>query len=128
VAAPVYNWTGFYIGAHGGGGSAKFGGVFDSAGSAHEWSQNDNSGGVWGGQVGFNVQTGIWVWGAEGDWSSARWNESVIDSEGNTQEVKTRDLASIRGRLGVAANNWLFYGTVGWGRGKARVGTELDEG
>ena len=42
--------------------------------------------------------------------------------------METRDLASIRGRAGVAANNWLFYGTVGWGRGKARVGTELDEG
>lgn len=128
VAAPVYNWSGIYLGGHGGRGSANFDGVFDSAGSVHQWSLNNSKSAVWGGQVGFNVQHGMLVWGAEGDWSSFRNSKSIIDSENNTQDVKTSGLASIRGRLGVAANNWLFYGTAGWGWSKAKIGTELDEG
>jgi outer membrane immunogenic protein len=127
-AAPVYNWSGLYIGAHGGWGDAKFGGVFDNAGSAHQWSSNDNSGALGGAQIGFNVQNGMWVWGAEGDFTFINWSKGVIDTEDNLQQVKTRNLASIRARLGYAANNWLFYGTAGYGWGKAKIGTELDEG
>ena len=42
----VYNWTGFYAGAHVGAG----------------WSDGDGSGGlVGGGQVGFNYQINQWV-------------------------------------------------------------------
>lgn len=128
VAAPVYNWSGIYIGGHVGSGSAKFDGIFDNAGADHLWSLNNHSGAVWGAQAGFNVQSGMWVWGAEGDWSSFNKSKSIIDSENNTQDVKTSGLASIRGRLGVAADNWLFYGTAGWGWSKAKIGTELDEG
>lgn len=126
VAAPVYNWSGIYLGGHGGRGSASFDGVFDSAGSAHPWELNNSKSTVWGGQVGFNIQTGMLVWGAEGDWSSFRNSKSIIDSEDDTQQVKTSSLASARGRLGIAVNNWLFYGTAGWGSSKAKIGTELN--
>jgi outer membrane immunogenic protein len=48
----VYNWTGFYVGAHAGVG----------------WSDGD-SGFIGGGQVGFNYQINQWVLGVEGDFA-----------------------------------------------------------
>src|SRR3954463_2606092 len=64
VAAPVYDWSGWYLGAHGGSGRSNFSGVFDTAGAAHQWSANNNDGAVWGAQIGVNIQTGMLVWGA----------------------------------------------------------------
>ena len=52
----VYNWTGFYAGAHAGVG----------------WSDGDGSGSggfVGGGQIGFNYQINQWVLGVEGDFA-----------------------------------------------------------
>src|SRR5262245_56524065 len=59
VYAPVYNWTGFYIGINGGGawGSSRW----DSVGSF------DVSGGMLGGTIGYNWQAYQWVFGLEGD-------------------------------------------------------------
>ncbi len=58
---PVYNWTGFYIGANGGygwaGASASSGGMTVDGG--------DLKGPFAGGQVGFNYQTGMFVFGVE---------------------------------------------------------------
>src|SRR4051812_16021258 len=61
--APIYNWTGWYVGAHGGGGWAhnKFFDVLGGADTA-EFTANGYFGG---GQVGYNWQMGSWVLGAE---------------------------------------------------------------
>jgi outer membrane immunogenic protein len=68
-AVAVYNWTGFYIGAHGGASWAhnKF---FDVTGGAEVVSFAAN-GYFGGGQIGYNWQTGPWVLGGEleGSWS-----------------------------------------------------------
>src|SRR5215470_11918626 len=58
----VYNWTGFYVGAHAGVG----------------WSDgNGSSGLVGGGQVGFNYQINQWVIGAEADIAGTTIKDSV---------------------------------------------------
>ena len=60
----VYNWTGFYVGAHDGVG----------------WSDGDgggSSGFVGGGQVGFNYQINQWVLGVEGDFAGTTIKDSV---------------------------------------------------
>src|SRR6478609_10580168 len=54
----VYNWTGFYLGANAGygwGNSNEFAAVFGTR------ANFDISGGLAGGQVGYNWQTGAWV-------------------------------------------------------------------
>lgn len=60
--APIYNWTGFYIGAHGGYGWSNFSGdgTF-GPGSATA------KGFLGGGQLGYNYQIGQFVIGAEAD-------------------------------------------------------------
>src|SRR5215470_6186126 len=60
-APPVlYDWTGFYVGAHIGAG----------------WTDN-NSGFVGGGQAGFNYQVGQWVLGVEGQLSGTSIKDSA---------------------------------------------------
>jgi outer membrane immunogenic protein len=58
----------------------------------------DDTSVIGGVHLGYNIQRGALVYGVEGDVSFA----DNIDY-----------LASVRGRLGFAANNWLFYGTGG---------------
>ena len=81
----AYNWSGFYIGAHGG------------------WGFNDGAiddGFVVGGQLGVNWQFNNFVLGVEGDGSFVDW--------GATDSVET-----IRGRAGLALDRFLVYGTGG---------------
>jgi outer membrane immunogenic protein len=123
VKAPVYkapppiiisNWAGFYIGFNGGGGWGK-----DTFGvSQHNLS---TSGGVFGGQAGYNWQFGSWVVGVEGDFDGA--SISKTDAFGFNQ--KTDELASARARLGYSVlPNLLAYGTAGYAYGH----TTIDQG
>src|SRR5579875_1845611 len=76
LMAPAYDWSGFYAGLNGGGGSNH--GCWDitsSAGtvlprSAREGC-NTGTGGLVGGQIGYRWQSSTWVFGveAQGDWA-----------------------------------------------------------
>jgi len=107
--APVFTWTGFYLGVHGG----------------YGWSTSDGldlKGGFGGGQVGYNYQINNFVLGIEGDIAWADISET--DTFGLiSATLKIDTLASLRGRLGVAFGNTLLYGTGGggWGNFKASV-------
>jgi outer membrane immunogenic protein len=63
-----YDWSGFYIGIVGGGGFGSSEHAFP--GNTH--GRFDIDGGVFGGTLGVNWQSGPYVWGIEGDgmWSS----------------------------------------------------------
>ena len=73
VLAPIYDWTGFYIGGNGGWGQSnsclnfvmRFG-IFDFADGCAS-----RSGGLIGGQIGYRWQANQWVFGleAQGDWA-----------------------------------------------------------
>jgi outer membrane immunogenic protein len=108
-AAPLYlpfTWTGAYAGASGGYGWTTSGGL-------------DATGGFGGGQIGYNVQTGNIVVGVEGDIAgsgiSQTANGTFINGFPFTTAFTTDALASVRGRAGLAYNNWLFFGTAGGG-------------
>ena len=111
----IYNWTGLYIGGHVGFGSTKF-----------EFNTGIDSGSrtsfIGGGQLGFNWQAGSIVWGVEGDISGA---DLHAGQEVSTIGAKVDLLASLRGRLGLAFDRILVYGTggVGWVRGRAGAQT-----
>jgi outer membrane immunogenic protein len=131
VAAVVFSWTGFYIGANAGGvwseadfgyaaNPAGFGVVGAAAINVAGTNSYDQSGFTAGGQIGYNWQTGIWVWGLEGDvqYTDVKGG-GVIPVLGApigtvvTQDYKSEWLATIRGRLGVAFDRVLIYGTAG---------------
>jgi outer membrane immunogenic protein len=104
--APLYlpfTWTGAYAGASGGYGWSSSGGL-------------DATGGFGGGQIGYNVQTGNIVFGVEGDIAGGDISQTVNGfGIPFTTAFSVDALASLRGRAGLAYNNWLLYGTAGGG-------------
>jgi len=115
MMAAIYDWTGFYIGANGGGGWGR-----DRLSQATGVLNIDPSGGFAGGQIGYNWQNGAWVLGVEADGDWADINGSSACGVGFACSSKTNALASFRGRIGYAVNNVLFYGTGGAGYASTR--------
>lgn len=109
-------WTGAYLGLHTGWGWTMSHGL-------------DASGIFGAGQVGYNYQFGSFVVGVEGDGAFAHIQQGVSGiAFGVPASVTFTDdaLASVRGRLGVAFDNILFYATGGGGWGHGRLsGTVL---
>ena len=68
VVAERYNWTGVYVGFHGGGGWSKLTGTDAFDGTTSSTSLN---GWLAGGQIGGNYQVGQWVFGVQGDYAYA---------------------------------------------------------
>jgi outer membrane immunogenic protein len=119
VKAPLYNppftWTGFYLGLNGGGGWG--GSTWDRTGSF------DLSGGVIGGTVGFNWQTGPAVFGVEGDldWSGVSGTTVTGCAAGCT--TRNDWLGTLRGRAGYAFDRFLPYITGGLAFGDIQAST-----
>jgi outer membrane immunogenic protein len=106
VAPAVANWTGFYVGLNAGYGFGKS--DWDFAGVS-----TDPKGFLGGVTLGYNFQTGLWLWGIEGDIDYSGMKGST-DCFGGTCETKTSWLGTARGRFGYAGwNNWLPYLTGG---------------
>jgi outer membrane immunogenic protein len=94
------DWSGPYIGVHGGFGT----GSFDATATAL-----DPSGGFAGIQSGYNWQVSRnWVVGLESDSS---WG-SINDAAG-ANNVDIDAMGTVRARIGYAMNRWLVYGTGG---------------
>ena len=112
---PVYNWTGFYIGANGGGGFGYS--KWDTTSSFNP------TGGVVGGTLGYNYQIGAAVLGVEGDIDWAGLSGSTTG--GCPAGCKTSDswLSTIRGRLGYAADRFMPYITGGGAFGNIQAST-----
>jgi len=67
--SPAFNWTGFYAGINGGYAFGKSNWTDTTGATTGEF---DLTGALAGGTVGYNVQTGSWVWGFEAD-GAASW-------------------------------------------------------
>jgi len=116
VVAPVYNWGGIYVGINGGWGwgSAKWTATVPGVGNI-SGTANDN-GGIVGGTLGLNYQMNALVLGVEGDWDYSGINTGTSSSICNitgTCQTGNNWLATLRGRVGWAADRVLFYGTGG---------------
>jgi outer membrane immunogenic protein len=120
IAAP-YSWTGFYIGGHVGGvwGNIEYSDA--AAGATHippGGISTDPDGFIGGGQIGFNYQTGRWVFGIEGDfsWSNADGSVTffpVATPTTVTTSTEVNWLATVTGRIGYAWDRWLIYAKGG---------------
>ncbi len=125
IVAPVYNWTGIYVGINGGWGwgSAKWSVPTTAAFPAFSGTTND-SGGVVGGTLGGNFQTGPFVFGVEGDFDYSAINTgtlSTVCAVSGSCQTGNNWLATIRGRAGYAWDRVLFYGTAGGIFGNVRT-------
>jgi outer membrane immunogenic protein len=121
AVVPVYNWTGFYIGLNGGWGWASgtitdtiVSGPFSGATGTASGSIN---GGLFGGQIGANYQADWAVLGIEGDWdwSGQKRTDNIGCGVACTvnETIKIGYVATIRGRVGVAIDRVLVFGTGG---------------
>jgi outer membrane immunogenic protein len=117
IMAPVYNWTGFYIGGHIGGAWSNVDvsdptGIFAPAGSSIGMN---GTGLLGGGQIGYNWQTGHWVLGVQGDFAWTGINVSTVDPflATATLSYKTDWIGMLTGRVGYAWDNWLLYAKGG---------------
>jgi outer membrane immunogenic protein len=106
----VFSWTGFYVGINGGyaWGTGEASNVFGSASA-------DQDGWLLGGTLGYNLQTGVWVWGIEGDLDYAFINGNTSNTFAGCPgcEMKNTYFATARGRIGYAWDRFLPYITGG---------------
>lgn len=116
-AAPaLYNWTGFYLGAHAGGGwsdndyRSQYVGV---TADPPRFGGKTGSGALAGGQAGFNWQAGNVVFGVEGDLSWTSIDADIRMDADLTYQSRNRWLATATGRLGIAFDNLLVYAKGG---------------
>jgi outer membrane immunogenic protein len=119
MLAPIYDWSGFYIGGNGGWGSARNCWDFVTPTGALVGAEgcHDATGGTAGGQIGYRWQTGTFVFGVEGqgNWADFKGsNASVLFNGGLlggpfTNETKIEAFGLITGQLGYAWNNALLY-------------------
>ena len=114
--APIYNWTGFYVGINAGGALSHncwnvTGGL---SGGCH-----DATGGLGGGQIGYRYETANWVIGveAQGDWANLKGsNTSAIGTFGGlpfSNQTTIDAIGLFTGQVGYAWNNILWYGKGG---------------
>jgi outer membrane immunogenic protein len=109
VLSPLYNWTGFYLGINGGWGFGKSDWSIPGA-STGNFNVN---GGLIGGTLGYNWWVDGWVLGLEGDFDGS-WMDGKASVCGIPNcETKNKWLATIRPRIGYAADRVLFYLTGG---------------
>jgi outer membrane immunogenic protein len=117
--APVFSWTGFYIGGNAGAAWTRSN-VSDSLGNS--WSNTQQAVFTGGGQIGANYQVNWFVVGVEADfdWMANNHNSSnavpVPGGDSFQLSANNRWITTLAARAGVAADNWLFYvkGGGGW--------------
>jgi outer membrane immunogenic protein len=110
--APIYNWTGFYIGAQVGGafqGSSGYNATTGVVGA------RDDSSFIGGGVVGYNYQFAPnWVLGLEGEFNGLSNNRhTFVDATPDTISLKNDWLASVTGRLGYTWGVGMIYAKGG---------------
>jgi outer membrane immunogenic protein len=111
--APVFNWTGFYAGVH-----AGYGWGHATVSDLQE--NNKHDGWLAGGQAGYNVQYGNWVFGAEIDGAWTNIENDAGPGPGPDGYVRIRDLLTARLRTGPAIGNTFYYLTGGFASGKVK--------
>jgi opacity protein-like surface antigen/outer membrane receptor protein involved in Fe transport len=129
AARYAYDWTGIYFGVDGGfGWTSPKGTLLDAGGAPLAPYGYDVNGPLAGLLVGGNYQLDKIVFGVEGDWqwSNLTGNNQVLAPLGAagafpggpfTISTTVKDYAAVRGRMGLALDRFLLFGTGGWAWG-----------
>ncbi len=105
VPPPIFTWTGVYVGGQIG----------------YEWGRepvtsfsSEPSGVVGGAHIGYNAQFNQFVYGLEGDVNGSSYSGTARNFLGTASaSTKIPVDGSIRGRVGIAWDHYLFYATGG---------------
>ena len=97
----------------------NWGGVYAGLNLGYGWGKVTNSGAnpsgiLGGGQVGYNWQSGPFVYGAEADLQGSNANDTFA-----SWKFSNPWFGTLRGRAGYAFNNILVYGTLGLAIGES---------
>jgi outer membrane immunogenic protein len=137
VANLPYDWTGIYGGVHGGYGWGDIGQSFPADGGWYINSlnpifprthSNSLNGGMIGGHLGANYQSGAWVFGLEGSWEWANLKKQFDSPEYpgagvDYWQTNADWVATVTPRVGYAFDKTLIY--LKGGYAAARVGSRL---
>jgi outer membrane immunogenic protein len=120
--AAIYDWSGFYVGINGGGGSSHncwdlvTTGALVVLGPTIPEGCHDSTGGTVGGQIGYRWQSTHWVFGveAQGNWADfSGSNTTFIGGNplggGSIDRTKIDAFGLFTGQIGYAWNNVLAY-------------------
>jgi outer membrane immunogenic protein len=120
IATPLYDWSGFYVGVFGGGGygNHNLNNATGPAGLANFTVNYSSTGGIAGGEVGYNAQSGNYLIGVEADgfWSGIKGNDGS-QQLGVTDASNLRWGGTLRARGGIAVDRLLLFFTGGWAYG-----------
>jgi outer membrane immunogenic protein len=147
LVTAVYDWTGFYVGGNVGygwgentdpsltvvnpGGAGNIGQFLTTGlpgfSSGNLFPNLRPSGVFGGGQFGYDKQFGHWVLGGVADIQASDFKASALVTTPTTiccnvdesLSAKIDWFGTVRGKVGYASNDWLFYGTGGLAYGGA---------
>jgi outer membrane immunogenic protein len=139
-------WTGLHVGISGGFGSNQDNAPYsyvnvppDEMSLLPKSAKLNADGGLVGGPVGFDKQFGQIVRGLEGDLSWTGFDDNAIHHVPGDPSIEFPPLkfeagyemdwlSTIRGRAGMAFNNWLPYGTAGVAFGRVSLDSSVAVG
>ena len=122
AVSPLYDWSGFYVGAFGGGGfgNHNINNALGPAGFANYTFTYDSSGAVAGGDVGYQLQSGQYVIGVEanGMWSGIKGSDtSQLANIGVIDADNLRWTGSVVAKGGYVFDRLMLYFDGGWAYG-----------
>ena len=112
VVQAAYDWSGFYVGINGGGGTSRFDWSADGFG---EEGSHHATGGTFGGQVGYRWQMSSMVFGleAQGNWANFRGSNISLSTNptliGDQNQSKINAFGLFTGQIGYAWDRALLY-------------------
>ncbi|ABD88311.1 outer membrane protein [Rhodopseudomonas palustris] len=113
ISAPVYGWSGFYLGGNGGWGSSRKCWDFVNAAGSFLSSEgcHDATGGTAGGQVGYRWQAANMVFGveAQGNWADFNGSNISVAFPTVVNATKVDSFGLFTGQIGNAWGNTLVY-------------------
>jgi outer membrane immunogenic protein len=119
IATPLYDWSGFYVGVFGGGGygNHNLNNATGPAGFANFTANYSSTGGIAGGEVGYNAQSGNYLVGVEADgfWSDIKGDDNF--ALGSNDATRLRWGGTLRARGGITVDRLLLFFTGGWAFG-----------
>jgi len=123
LVAATYDWSGFYIGAFGGAGYGNHN-LNNASGpntpNANYTANYSSKGGTAGGEIGYNAQSGNYVFGVEADyaWFDMKGSDAAdVFQIGSINATNLRQGGTLRARAGFTVDRWLMFFTGGWAYG-----------